>query len=74
MPIMDGFEATRRIRAFEKASGATHPSLIIAMTGVGSTEARQQAFVSRIDLFLQKPVKLKELTRVLEERFQAADG
>ena len=75
MPIMDGFEATRRIRAFEKSTGATtHRALIIALTGIGSEEARKEAFVSGIDLFFQKPVKLKELTRVLEQTFQPVNG
>ena len=66
MPVMDGFEATREIRAFEQAHGSK-PATIIALTGLGSAEAQHEAFVSGIDMFLTKPVRLKELTRLLDE-------
>lgn len=64
MPVMDGFEASRQIRAFERQKGLK-PVVIIALTGLGSSEAQHEAFVSGINLFLTKPVRLKELTRLL---------
>jgi signal transduction histidine kinase/CheY-like chemotaxis protein len=64
MPIMDGFEASRHIRAFERKMGLK-PVVIIALTGLGSSEAQHEAFVSGINLFLTKPVRLKELTKLL---------
>ncbi|KAK1716161.1 hsp90-like protein [Colletotrichum acutatum] len=64
MPVMDGFEATRRIRALETKSSLTR-SLIIALTGLASADAQQEAFASGIDLFLTKPVRLKELSKIL---------
>ena len=64
MPILDGFEAARRIRAFERSQGA-HPAIIIAVTGLGSAEARQKAHASGMDLFLTKPVRPRDLTEVL---------
>ncbi|KAH0152847.1 hypothetical protein KCU67_g9706, partial [Aureobasidium melanogenum] len=64
MPVMDGFEASRQIRAFERQKGMK-PVVIIALTGLGSSEAQHEAFVSGINLFLTKPVRLKELTRLL---------
>ncbi|THW77154.1 hypothetical protein D6D19_02512 [Aureobasidium pullulans] len=64
MPIMDGFEASRQIRAFEREK-KLKPVVIIALTGLGSSEAQHEAFVSGINLFLTKPVRLKELTRLL---------
>ncbi|KAI4847585.1 hypothetical protein E4T44_04429 [Aureobasidium sp. EXF-8845] len=64
MPVMDGFEASRQIRAFEKQEGIK-PVVIIALTGLGSSEAQYEAFVSGINLFLTKPVRLKELTKLL---------
>ncbi|KAK3627616.1 hypothetical protein LTR56_012704 [Elasticomyces elasticus] len=66
MPVMNGFEATRRIRKFEQQQGI-HPTHIIALTGLGSAEAQQEAFSSGVDLYLTKPVRLKELTRVLKD-------
>lgn len=67
MPIMDGLESTRQIRAFEQAQNL-QPATIIALTGMASASARQEAFASGIDLFLTKPVRLKELTSILEKR------
>lgn len=67
MPVMDGLEATRRIRSFE-ASQELEPAVIIALTGLGSYETQQQAFSSGVDLFLTKPVQLKELGSILTSR------
>ncbi|KAI5247531.1 hypothetical protein E4T43_02035 [Aureobasidium subglaciale] len=64
MPVMDGFEASRQIRAFERERKLM-PVVIIALTGLGSSEAQHEAFISGINLFLTKPVRLKELTRLL---------
>ncbi|KAF2749565.1 hypothetical protein M011DRAFT_440176 [Sporormia fimetaria CBS 119925] len=64
MPEMDGLEATRQIRAYERDMGLT-PVTIIALTGVASSEAQQDAHVSGVNLFLIKPVRLGELETVL---------
>jgi CheY-like chemotaxis protein len=64
MPVMDGFEAARRIRTFERSHNLS-PATIIAVTGLGSAEARQKARASGMDLFLTKPVRPRELTGVL---------
>ena len=65
MPVLNGFEATRRIRQFEQDQGLK-PVIIIALTGLGSASAQQEAYSSVVDLFLTKPVRLKELTSILE--------
>ncbi|PTB70278.1 histidine kinase [Trichoderma citrinoviride] len=67
MPIMDGFEATRRIRAYER-DHQIKPAIIFALTGLASESAQQEAFGSGVDLFLTKPVKLKELGMILRSR------
>ncbi|KAH6607105.1 histidine kinase class I [Trichoderma cornu-damae] len=67
MPIMDGFEATRRIRAYEREN-QIKPAIIFALTGLASESAQQEAFGSGVDLFLTKPVKLKELGMILRSR------
>ncbi|ENH66176.1 Histidine kinase 3 [Fusarium oxysporum f. sp. cubense race 1] len=67
MPVMDGFEATRRIRAFESQQGL-RPALILALTGLASEEAQREATVSGLDLFLTKPVRLKELGPILRAK------
>jgi len=72
MPVMDGFEAARRIRSFEKEYRATKqtemPSLTIAaLTGLGGTAAQEEAEASGIDDFLIKPVKRSDVHRIINE-------
>ena len=68
MPVMDGFEATRRIRSYERDKGL-QPIAIFALSGLASANAQEEAQESGIDLFLTKPVKLKELGLILQQRF-----
>lgn len=72
MPRMDGLESTRRIRAFEKANGLK-ATTIIALTGLASAASQQEAYSSGVDLFLTKPVRLKELAEILKERTKGAE-
>lgn len=75
MPIMDGFEASRRIRRLEKEQRAEMTKLgkqnlppatiIAALTGLDSTNAQKEAFGSGIDTFLVKPVKRPDLLAIL---------
>ncbi|SMR56741.1 unnamed protein product [Zymoseptoria tritici ST99CH_1E4] len=65
MPIMDGYEAAQRIRAFEKTAGVK-PAIIVAITGLASNQSQQDAYSSGIDMFLTKPVRPRDITRVLE--------
>jgi signal transduction histidine kinase/ActR/RegA family two-component response regulator len=63
MPGMDGFEATRVIRAMN-GQGARVP--IVAMTAASLTSARQQCLESGMNDFLVKPVKLDTLRTMIE--------
>jgi CheY-like chemotaxis protein len=67
MPRMDGIEATKQIRAFENKEDR-EPVVILALTGLASASAQQEAYASGVDMFLSKPVKLKELSSILRER------
>ncbi|KAH9829134.1 sensor histidine kinase/response regulator [Teratosphaeria destructans] len=64
MPVMDGLEATRQIRGYERQHGLV-PAKIIAVTAMGTPQAEQEAFSSGIDLFLTKPVRLNKLTELM---------
>lgn len=66
MPVMDGYEATQHIRTYEKKH-SLQAATIIALTALGSEAAYQEAFGSGCDMFLTKPVKLKDLTKIIEE-------
>ncbi|PNS20617.1 Hybrid signal transduction protein dokA [Sphaceloma murrayae] len=65
MPVMDGFEAARCIRSFESEYDIP-PAKIIALTGLGSDVARKEAVLSGVDMFLTKPVRMRELKPILE--------
>lgn len=65
MPVMDGFEATRCIRAYE-AQGNHSRVPIIALSGLASEDAHQEAMGSGMDLLLTKPVRLKALGSLLD--------
>ncbi|KAJ0360059.1 hypothetical protein COL154_007805 [Colletotrichum chrysophilum] len=67
MPVMDGFEATREIRVFETRKNIPRCQ-VFALTGLASASAQEEAFASGIDLLLTKPVKLKELSKILQTR------
>jgi CheY-like chemotaxis protein len=59
MPEMDGFEATRAIRAGEEGSGRHQP--VVAMTANASAEDREQCLAAGMDDHLAKPVRLEDL-------------
>ncbi|KAH6651970.1 hypothetical protein BKA67DRAFT_537820 [Truncatella angustata] len=66
MPVMDGMESTRRIRELERARHL-EPASIIALTGLASADAQKEAFASGINLYMTKPVRFKELAKVLAD-------
>ena len=65
MPNMDGYEATRRIRAMEDARKANTP--IFAMTANAFEEDRQNALNAGMNGHIAKPLDIPHLLRVLED-------
>lgn len=63
MPVMNGHDAARAIRALERPDAQTVP--IIAMTANAFEEDRIRSFEAGMDMHLSKPVDLKELITVL---------
>lgn len=59
MPRMDGYEATRRIRALNKEYCANVP--IIAMTANAFAEDKEKAFEVGMNGYLSKPINVAEL-------------
>jgi len=68
MPQVDGFEATRQIRLFER-SHARPPIPIIALTAHAMPEFQQRSVLAGMNGYLTKPVSLKELEQALAERY-----
>jgi CheY-like chemotaxis protein len=66
MPIMDGLQASRKIRDFERQQDIP-PTIIVALTGAASAKSRQEASRSGVDLFLTKPVPMKKLKGILQD-------
>lgn len=72
MPVMDGYEATKRIREWERAEGKQHTP-IIALTADAFDEDRAQCQQVGMDDYLTKPLQVKELIAVLEKHLQKAE-
>lgn len=68
MPIMDGYEATRAIRALEEPALAGIP--ILAMTANAFDEDRKTALESGMNDFLSKPIQIDELVQMLQNVFK----
>lgn len=65
-PVMDGLEATRHIREWEKAH-AESPCIIIAFTASAFDEDQQRCMDAGMDDFLVKPVQMEDLRQMLEK-------
>lgn len=66
MPVMDGLEATKRIRALESAS---HRTPIIALTANALPGDRERFIASGMDDYLSKPLSEKALLSMLNKWF-----
>ncbi|KAJ4267244.1 hypothetical protein NW762_003347 [Fusarium torreyae] len=64
MPVMNGVEATKRIRKLE-AKYKIPRATVFALTGLASADARADAESAGVDLFLPKPVKFAELKKMI---------
>ena len=61
MPVMNGGELVRKIRNDE-----SHRSLTIIVVSVGGEDVQREVYSAGADLFLKKPVLLKQLLESLE--------
>ena len=60
MPVMDGWTATRQIKAL-------FPSIrVIALTVHSNPESRQKAYLSGIDSFIEKGAPATDIVRAIE--------
>ena len=70
MPLLDGWETTRRIRSWASAATAHHQTAarlpIIALTAASLPEEQARCVEAGMTQFLAKPLKLAELQRTLQ--------
>lgn len=72
MPVLDGYEATRQIRKWEKKTKAAKPSRIIAVTASAFADDRRRSFEAGMDDHLSKPIVMDALRAMLQPKTDQA--
>ena len=65
MPVMDGLESTKLIRAFENDSESLKRATIIALTGSELQENRESCIEVGMDDFIEKPMRVETLNKFI---------
>ena len=73
LPIVDGIEATRRLRAWEAATGRARLP-VIGVSAQVEDGTRETALAAGMDDFLAKPVRLEALRAAIERVLGAGEG
>ncbi|RGI20978.1 response regulator [Ruminococcus sp. OM08-9BH] len=72
MPVMNGYEATKQIRALDDPALAE--ITILAMTANAFDEDRKKALKCGMDGFLSKPIVIEELISTLQKNLDQVSG
>ena len=72
MPVMNGYEATKQIRALDDPTLAE--ITILAMTANAFDEDKKKAMECGMDGFLSKPIVIEELLRTLQKNLNQVPG
>jgi signal transduction histidine kinase/CheY-like chemotaxis protein len=67
MPLMDGIEATEKIRELEKTMPDRPPAYIVAFTAYAVEGDRERFLEAGMDDYIAKPFQPEELIRVIEK-------
>jgi CheY-like chemotaxis protein len=74
MPVMDGYEATRRIREMELTAARRREVPIIAVTADVLTSSYELCFEVGMNDFISKPYEAGDLRRILGQWLPSRDG
>lgn len=66
MPVMDGYEATRKIREFERLNGTHAP--IIALTAHAGAVDRERCLAAGMDEYISKPIRIGKLRNAISKQ------
>lgn len=73
MPEMDGLEATREIRVWERASGRATPLPIVALTANALSGDRELCIASGMNDYVSKPISRRDLDDAITRQLGARD-
>ena len=73
MPLLDGPDATRAIRAFERESGRRRTP-IIALTANAMEHQKAEYLAAGMDRLVAKPLQIAELFQAIHELTQDRPG
>ncbi|HEV2991516.1 MAG TPA: response regulator, partial [Candidatus Angelobacter sp.] len=74
MPELDGYAATRAIRAWEKTRAMGEHVPIIAMTASAMAGDREKCLQGGMDGYVSKPISQKELAKAIEHAYELLQG
>ncbi|MES2295771.1 MAG: response regulator [Pseudomonadota bacterium] len=66
MPVMNGMDATRRLRELEQGAGGTR-CVIIGLSSHDDQETRRESLAAGCDFYLVKPVTKEQIRRTLHD-------
>ena len=72
MPLLDGVDATKAIRALTEAAHSTVP--IVALTADDDAQTRQRCMLAGMNDVLTKPVSPEKLATLMRQLFGTAEG
>ncbi len=68
MPIMDGFESTRRMREHESQNSVQVQTPIVALTAHASSADREQCLAVGMNEYISKPIRAAALHQLIEQQ------
>ena len=74
MPELDGYAATKAIRAWEKTRAMGEHVPIVAMTASAMAGDREKCLQGGMDGYVSKPISQKELAKAIEHAYELLQG